>query len=199
MGLFGKTAKVIVYPRLGQVTFHRRKGSKTIRLSVSATRGVRVSYPWFATFAQAYAFLEKQEAWAIDTLEKATQRNQNQHTLSIQEIEALRRSAKAILLPRLAQLACQHHFSYNKAFIKNNRSNWGSCSKVNNINLNLKLMLFPDHLCDYVMLHELCHTRIKNHGPHFWALLNSLTAGKAKAYAKELRAQQALKNLHRCP
>ena len=196
MALSDKTKQVVNHPRLGAVTFHRRKGSKHIRLSVSASRGLRLSYPWHVSFVQAHAFLEKQEAWALTALEKSKLINQNQMALSPMQVETLRRSAKVILLPRLAQLAHQHGFTYRKSFIKNNKTNWGSCSNVNNINLNLKLMNLPEHLRDYVILHELCHTRIKNHGAQFWALLNSVTVGKAKEYAKELRTQQRLKNLH---
>jgi len=200
MGFFGEIARVlskgastdsfkqvVAHPRLGPVTFHRRKGSKSIRLSVSTSGGLLLSYPWAVPHNQALAFLESHEAWALAALERARQRSQSKRTLLPQEVEVLRKKAKAELLPRLAQLALQHHFSYNQSFIKNNRSNWGSCSAVNNINLNLKLMLLPEYLRDYVILHELCHTRIKNHGPRFWALLDSLTDGKAKIYAKELR------------
>jgi len=197
MGFFGKIK--VEHPRLGPVTFYRRKGSKNIRLSVSASRGLLLSYPWHVSFTRAQDFLEKQEAWALSALERARQRSQAKPAFLPQEIEVLRKKAKAELLPRLAQLAHQHNFAYNQSFIKNNRSNWGSCSGMNNINLNLKLMLLPEHLRDYVMLHELCHTRIKNHGPRFWALLNSFTDNKAKVFAKELRTQQTLENLHRSP
>jgi predicted metal-dependent hydrolase len=199
MGLFGKNKQVVAHPRLGPVTFHRRRGSRNIRLSVSASGGLLLSYPWHIPFAQAQAFLEQQQAWAQSALERVRQRSQNRKTLSPQEVEALRQRARETLPSRLEQLAHQHRFSYRKVFIKNNRTNWGSCSGVNNINLNLKIVLLPEHLRDYVMLHELCHTRIKNHGPQFWALLNSLTADKAKIYAKELRTHQTLKDFQRSP
>jgi len=185
MGFFVKIE--VAHPRLGPVTFYRRKGSKNIRLSVSASRGLLLSYPWHVSFNRAQDFLEKQQAWALAALERSRQRNQAKPALLPQEIEVLRVKAKAELLPRLAQLAHQYNFSYNQSFIKNNKSNWGSCSGVNNINLNLKLMLLPQHLRDYVMLHELCHTRIKNHGDRFWELLNSLTDGQARIYAKDLK------------
>jgi len=204
MGLLGKIERilkkpnapapykrVVEHPRLGRVTFHRRKGSKQIRLSVSARRDLLLSYPWRLSFEQAWAFLEKHESWALAALEKVRQHAQNQPPRSLKELFLLRQKAKAELPSRLAALAQQHQFSYNKLFLKNNVSNWGSCSAANNINLNLRLVLLPPHLSDYVILHELCHTRFKNHGPDFWSLLNSLTEGKAKAYAKELRAYNA--------
>ncbi|MDR2585275.1 MAG: M48 family metallopeptidase, partial [Prevotellaceae bacterium] len=192
----GKTKQVIEHPQLGSVTFHRRKGSKNIRLSVSHSEKLLLSYPWFVSLRQAQNFLKDHEAWAQTALEKVRKRYQNHPTPSPREVELLRQKAKETILPRLEQLAHLHSFSYNKSYIKNNKSNWGSCSAANNINLNLRLILLPEYLRDYVMLHELCHTRIKNHGQHFWTLLNGFTDGLAKVYAKELRAQQPFKNLH---
>ena len=102
------------------------------------------------------------------------------------EVEALRVRAKAELPPRLRTLAAQHGFIYNKVFIKNNVSNWGSCSSLGNINLNLRLVALPAHLADYVMLHELCHLRYMNHGKPFHALLESVCPGH-RALEKELK------------
>ena len=98
-----------------------------------------------------------------------------------------RLEAKEHLPPRLAQLAANHGFKYGNISIRNNTSNWGSCSGRNNINLNLHLMKMPDHLIDYILLHELAHTRVKNHGPKFWKLLDSLTGNQASQLAKEVR------------
>ena len=93
------------------------------------------------------------------------------------EVEALRAQAKATLPARLEELASAHGFHYNRVFIKNNVSNWGSCSVRGNINLNLRLMTLPPELRDYVMLHELCHLKQMNHGPKFHALLESVCPG----------------------
>lgn len=92
-------------------------------------------------------------------------------------VEALRAQAKAELPPRLAELAALHGFQYRKVFIKNNVSNWGSCSSLKNINLNLRLVELPRELKDYVMLHELCHLKYLNHGKEFHALLESVCPG----------------------
>ncbi|SMO61313.1 hypothetical protein SAMN06265379_103368 [Saccharicrinis carchari] len=101
--------------------------------------------------------------------------------------EAMRVSAKNYLPRRLHDLAQQHGFTYKRVFIKNLKSRWGSCSNVNNINLNLHLMRLPDHLIDSVILHELCHTVEKNHGPGFWQLMHKVTGGKAKLWDKEIK------------
>ena len=102
------------------------------------------------------------------------------------EIERLRAQAKEELPPRLAQLAAIHGFRYNKVFIKNNVSNWGSCSSLKNINLNLRLVTLPQELQDYVMLHELCHLKYLNHGKDFHALLESVCPGH-REFARRMK------------
>jgi len=99
--------------------------------------------------------------------------------------KTVRAEASRFLPARVLELARQHNFKYNKVSIKNTKSRWGSCSSIDNINLNLHLALLPAHLCDYVILHELVHTVEKNHGKKFWEKLNALT-GDARKLRKEL-------------
>ena len=101
--------------------------------------------------------------------------------------EALRRNAKIILPPRLYALSLQHNLSYKSVKINSSSGRWGSCSARGNINLSYFLVLLPGHLIDYVLLHELAHTREMNHGEHFWELLDSMTGNKAQTLRKELR------------
>ncbi len=84
-----------------------------------------------------------------------------------------RQLAHAYLPPRVDELAALHGFQYNRLYIKNQKTRWGSCSAKRNINLNLRLMMAPAAAIDYVILHELCHLRQLNHSPAFWALLES--------------------------
>ncbi len=101
---------------------------------------------------------------------------------------AWRVEAHEALPARVKALAVQFGLSYKKLTIRNSRTCWGSCTADNSINLSLHLMHLPDHLIDYIILHELCHTVHKNHGPRFWALLDELTQKKAREYAHQLRA-----------
>lgn len=104
--------------------------------------------------------------------------------------EALRRNAKIILPPQLYMLAEQHRLTYKSVKINSSRGRWGSCSAAKGINLSYFLVLLPQYLIDYVLLHELCHTREMNHGNHFWALLNGLTDGKALELREELKGHK---------
>jgi len=100
----------------------------------------------------------------------------------------LRYDAKKYLPQRTKELAEKFGFKYNKIFLKNNKTNWGSCSKLKNLNLNIHLMRLTIELADYVILHELCHLKHHNHGPEFHKFLNNLCEGKERFYAKQLRS-----------
>ncbi|GBD88604.1 WLM domain protein [bacterium BMS3Abin03] len=100
--------------------------------------------------------------------------------------EALRIEAKQHLPLRVKELAEKYNFKYNRLFIKNIKSRWGSCSKKGNINLSLHLMRIPVELIDYVILHELAHTVEHNHSKKFWEVLNSIY-GNAKSIDNKLK------------
>lgn len=89
-------------------------------------------------------------------------------------VEVLREEAKILLPQKLSYFSDQYGFHFHKVTIKHNSSNWGSCSRAGNINLNLNLIRLTEPLCDYVLLHELCHLKEPNHGPRFHALLERL-------------------------
>jgi predicted metal-dependent hydrolase len=101
--------------------------------------------------------------------------------------QVYRHEAKKILPERLRELAVEQGFYFSKITIRDNRRNWGSCSSKNNISLNLQMMKLPDKLIDYILLHELVHTKIKNHGPEFWKELDRLTGNQAKELAKQVK------------
>lgn len=106
--------------------------------------------------------------------------------------EALKRNAKIILPPRLYQLSLRHNLPYKSVKINSSNGRWGSCSTRRSINLSCYLILLPGHLIDYVLLHELAHTREMNHGEGFWALLDELTEGKAQSLRQELKEFKAV-------
>ncbi len=101
--------------------------------------------------------------------------------------EALRRNAKIILPSTLNALSVQFNLPYNSVKISSSKGRWGSCSSSKNINLSYYLILLPQHLIDYVLLHELCHTREMNHSDKFWTLMDAVTANKAQRLKEELR------------
>ncbi len=105
-------------------------------------------------------------------------------------IRALRKQAEALLPGRLAQLAQKHGYTYGSVTVKQLKSRWGSCDSKGNITLNVFLMQLPWHLIDYVLIHELVHTKVMNHGTDFWQEFeNSLPSAKLlRRHIKEYKA-----------
>jgi len=101
--------------------------------------------------------------------------------------KALRYEAKKLLPFRTKALAKRYGFDYSKVKITKSSTRWGSCSSTKNINLSYFCLFLPEHLIDYIILHELCHTKEMNHSKRFWQLLDSVTTFKAKILTKELK------------
>ncbi len=82
--------------------------------------------------------------------------------------------AKKHLSARTQELSENLHFSYNHLYIRSQRTKWGNCSEDKNISLNWRLIKAPEFVIDYLIVHELVHTRIMNHTGKFRTLLKSL-------------------------
>ena len=106
-------------------------------------------------------------------------------------LKALRLQAEQLLPQRLAQLAQTHGCTYRQVSVKRLKSRWGSCDSRQNIVLNFYLMQLPWECIDYVLLHELAHTRVMQHGPKFWAEMERLLPD-VKRLRKLLRTDRPL-------
>ena len=98
-----------------------------------------------------------------------------------------RKRVKERLVPRLLDMAKERGINVNGVRVSSAKGRWGSCSSKGSINLSLYLVLLPRHLQDYVLQHELTHRLEMNHSPRFWARLDEVCGGKAKALRKEMR------------
>lgn len=94
--------------------------------------------------------------------------------LKAQVLDFLQSQASAFLPKRIEELSSKWELPFNKVFIKNQKRSWGTCSRKKNISLNWRLIQCPDWVCDYVILHELQHTKHMNHSLEYWKNLKRL-------------------------
>jgi len=179
-------SKIIEIDGIGQLLFERSNRAKRINISVKPFRGVRVAVPYRVSFDEAIQFAQSKKSWILKYLDKMKAVEKEHENFSKNSTEIDRAEARKKLVGRLNELSEKHGFSFNKVFMRSQRTRWGSCSSKNNINLNMKLIRLPDEMIDYVLLHELVHTRIKNHTKEFWRELDGLV-GDAKAKSKRLK------------
>lgn len=172
---------------VGTVLFERSKRACRLNITVRPFTGVRVAVPGRVSFREA----EKKVYFYLGWIQKHQSRMrslQRKHADVLRQASDINKDyAQKRLIKRLAKLAESYEFSYKKVFIRNQTTRWGSCSGKNNINLNLKLLLLPADLRDYVILHELVHTRIRSHGRAFWKELDSFVGNSRR---KHLRLQE---------
>lgn len=177
-------SRTIYVDGVGPILFERSMRAKRVIISVKPSKEVRVAIPNRVSFKSALEFVNLKKPWIRKHLVRIKQiESQRQAVNSSVIIDKVK--AKKKLTNRLKQLAVQHGFTYNKVYIRNQKTRWGSCSSNNNISLNIKLVLLPDELVDYVILHELMHTRIHDHSKRFWAELDKYV-GDGKVMAKKL-------------
>jgi len=183
--IFKVKSKTIEIAGVGDILLERSSRAKHISLSVRPFKGVRVAVPYGVSFEKAKQVAQSKTSWIQKHLDKMKQVEQEHEIFSKNLTEIDRSEARKKLVSRLNELSGQHGFSYNKVFMRNQKTRWGSCSAKNNISLNMKLVRLPDEMIEYVLLHELVHTRIKNHTNEFWTELNRLL-GDAKKMDRRL-------------
>jgi predicted metal-dependent hydrolase len=187
---FVETKKDWILQAQSRVATHEKQYTVFTPDTVFRTRNRQVQlHPWKS--AQFRVQLSKDILKIFYPHEIDLQTNQAQEIIREYIIQTIRKEAKEYLPQRTEQLAAEHGFAYRGVTVKNVSSRWGSCSATDHINLNIHLVRLPQHLSDYVILHELTHTVHKNHGNFFWKYLDMITGGKAKQLAAEMRQHHA--------
>lgn len=179
-----KNSSYVEIEGAGIVLFERSHRATRLNITVRPVRGVRVAVPKWMSFENAHKIVLTRRGWIRKHCLRL-EKERLDHLSFLKDLPLLEvKEARSMLIKRLDELALEHGFSYNRVFIRNQKTRWGSCSAKNNINLNMKLARLPDELRDYVILHELVHTKVKNHGSRFWAELDKILGDSKKVDAK---------------
>ena len=149
-----------------------RSGRKTLALEITRDCRVLVRAPRTVSQSVIDAFVAKHEAWIARHLEDQRRRTAAAPPAPTPaEIEALKARARAVLPPKIVFWSQRMGVAPTGLKITTARKRWGSCSGKNSLCFSCFLMDRPEAAIDLVVVHELCHIRVKNHGPAFYALL----------------------------
>jgi len=168
-----ENARVFILDGVGPVLFEKSRRARRLSLTVRGSRGVRVAVPWRVSYREARSVAHAKLDWIRRTLARLERARCccREAVLAAEHLD--RRFARSYLSGRLDALACEHGYSHGRLSVRFQGTVWGSASRSGRIQLNALLAVVPPDLADYVILHELVHTRVRGHGPSFWAELES--------------------------
>ena len=151
-----------------------KSNRKTIAIEVRTDLRVIVRAPKRASNREIMKFVEQKQDWIAKHLAQMQIRyeevwRRKEELFTDDDIRKMKDEAKKIIPDRVKYYADIMGVTFGKITIKNQKTRWGSCSSKGNLNFNCLLMLTPERVRDYVVIHELCHLRQMNHSKLFWA------------------------------
>ena len=151
-----------------QIHFVRMRRARRYVMRLRPDGNLRVTIPRGGSKAEAIRFADRHRAWA---------ERQRARLLAARRPPAVDRELRAravhMLPPRVRALAAQHGLTVGRVTIRDQRSRWGSCSPSGHIALNYRLLLMPEDVREYILVHELMHLRQPNHSRKFWRLVEA--------------------------
>lgn len=148
-----------------------RSNRKTMSMEVTKDMKVLVRAPYKMPQKEIERFVKEKTSWIEKSLAKMKKRKEEYETqekLSAKDIKRLVEEAIAVIPKKVEYYAQKIGVTYGRITIRNQKSRWGSCSAKGNLNFNCLLMLTPEEVLDYVIVHELCHRKEMNHSEQFW-------------------------------
>lgn len=163
----------------GTTVFVVRSRRRSIGLELKPDGTVYLRLPLRVSQRDVQAFLQSKEAWLRRHLNEQAARDRAAEAMGLApltetELSALTKAAREDLTARCEHFAPLVGVDYGRISIRHQKTRWGSCSAKGNLNFNCLLMLAPEEVRDYVVVHELTHRREMNHSPKFWAAVEAV-------------------------
>ncbi len=155
------------------VTVKRRRRLRALRLAVLPGGVVTLTLPFSLPLWRGQAFVEGKREWIAEK-----QRLLAKHRPSLlslgnkEEYLTHKERARKHILGRLHFYQGRYLLFPKSISIRNQKTRFGSCSPLRQLSFNYQLLFLPSELCDYVVVHELCHLKEMNHSPRFWTLVS---------------------------
>lgn len=164
--------------------------SRYLRIRIQPGGEVLVAVPKNVSSSVVDKFLRDKQDWIEKKVKLMEQYPKTPKvTLSKKEIAVLKIKALTFAQERLIYFNTKYGYTWNTITVRQQKTRWGSCSRKGNLNFNYKIALLPEHLADYIVVHELCHLEEFNHSPKFWTLV-ARTIPDYKERRRELRSKQ---------
>lgn len=144
-----------------------RSKRKTAAIQITSDGEVIVRCPKQMSSRAIQALVDEKSKWILGHLQKFSSKPKLP-PFTPAELRELSAKAKHLVCQRVAHFAPLVGVSYSRITIRAQRTRWGSCSSMGNLNFNCLLALTPPEVLDYVVVHELCHRKQLNHSPAFW-------------------------------
>ena len=176
----------------GEISYKIRKSkrAKRVRLAVYCDGSVVVTSPFGIQQSVVDKFVADKKQWIMDKINFFKSVDSKAiRTFSHNDYLKYKDKALELVKGRFEFYNKIYHFSFNKIYIKNQKTRWGSCSKKSNLNLNYKILFLPKDLQDYIIVHEICHLKEFNHSHKFWSLVGQALPNYLEI-KKELRKRE---------
>jgi len=150
----------------------KSKRAKRVRLAVYCDGSVVVTSPMGVDKSIIEKFVRDKWQWIKNKLEFFENTDEKLiRTFSKEDYLKYKGDALKLVERKIKKFNKIYNLKYNKIFIKNQKTRWGSCSKKRNLNFNYKILFLDEELQDYIIVHELCHLKEFNHSEKFWNLV----------------------------
>ncbi len=167
-------------------------------LQVERDGRVVVRCPMRTPVREIREFVEGHADWIRKHQARVREKMEDRPIFTEREIRQYREMARRVLTEKTRLWAARMGVTYGRIAIRQQATRWGSCSTKGNLNYNWVLMLVPEELQDYVVVHELAHRREMNHSPRFWKIVEEQLPDYA-ARRKRLREYEAYTDIQIAP
>jgi len=156
----------------GEFYLRFSKKIKRMTISINLIGDLMVVVPIYNTLEDVFEFIYSKNKWIKENKNKII--TKNIRVINFDFDSDLLNTFKLKIKLKVDQISMENNFNYSKIHFKNMISRWGSCSSKNNISFNTLMYHLEDDLQDYIIKHELLHTKIKNHSKEFWNALEEI-------------------------